>query len=865
MPPNQQAAKISQAAQQAMGLPQGFHLYSPFPFGGMNVQASPLAMDDKEFLYNENFLRLGDGYLRTAWDVGTPLHTAPAGLSIVYFFFFTIGPTYYVAIFLSDGSAVQVNVATNAVTQLGIPGTFYRASDGQLPGTSQWGTLFLLIGNHNTTNDYWAWDGQLLYGAGTAAPNQIDNPKLLAAGANYSSAPTVTPFGGNGLGLTVAPTIQGGSVVELRITNPGYNYEPGDVVQLAFSGGGSDTSAILLAQLAAGGVEAVNTTAGGTGYTVATINFVGGGGVGAAASATIVGGVITDIVMTSQGSGYTSAPTVVIAGDGSGASAQALLSPGGVASATVKNGGTGFTVVPNLAFSGGGGAGAVATAILTATGIAELNVTASGTLYSAVPTVVITPGGGETVVAATATAIIANGAVVGVTVNASGSGYTSNPQITFTGGGTGATGAAASAVLQPTSIASVVVANSGQQYTNAPAILVAAGANNAAYATVALMPYGVSGTSIETFNQRVFIANPAAAPYTILPTGGNFSYSAPESLTDFATSDGGGLFSNSDRFLQTTYQNIRQSNGYLYFFGDGSVSIVSNIQTAGVPSTTTFNYQNVDPQSGLSWRDTIQDFGRSVIAGNVTGIYGLYGGNFAKVSKPLDQIFVSASFPPTPGAVLPSSACATLFDVKHYLMLMTIVDPDSGAARPVMATWNEKEWNITSQSVALTFIGTQKVSSKLYAWGTDGASLYPLFSKPSALLTKRLDTKLYGADRAHLFKDLMSFYMTAQDRSVGNVGVSATVQFAVSGPAVPDLVAPLTVAGQPVVSMPSGVYNNYLIEQPNFQAPAPSWPTFGSGTGGLPFQLISARITTTSPDFALANIMLGSVPIAAQF
>ena len=54
----------------------------------------------------------------------------------------------------------------------------------------------------------------------------------------------------------------------------------------------------------------------------------------------------------------------------------------------------------------------------------------------------------------------------------------------------------------------------------------------------------------------------------------------PGSLVDFSTTNGGVLFTNSDGFLQTKYTAIRQSAGYLYFFGDGSVSVASNVSAS---------------------------------------------------------------------------------------------------------------------------------------------------------------------------------------------------------------------------------------------------------------------------------------------
>ena len=115
--------------------------------------------------------------------------------------------------------------------------------------------------------------------------------------------------------------------------------------------------------------------------------------------------------------------------------------------------------------------------------------------------------------------------------------------------------------------------------------------------------------------------------------------------------------------MQTRYTNVHQSSGYLYFFGDGSVSVVSNVSTSAASGSsvvsTVYNYQNVDPQSGAEWRDTIQDFGRSAILASTTGVYGLYGGTTSKISQKLDQLFTPATagglfVPPSAGGITPT-------------------------------------------------------------------------------------------------------------------------------------------------------------------------------------------------------------------
>lgn len=916
-------------AQEKLGLPEGLKTYGPFPFDGMNLSASPLAIEDNEFIWRENFIKLDKGYLRTAWDVGAPIYSNVFGRKVVWYAFYSIALSQYCVIFLDDGSALQLSMATLTTTQIGGPGTFYQAGTGLLPYVRQWGTQYILISNRNTTNDYWVWDGALLYTAGSAAPNGIT---LTSVGFNYSSIPTYTVFGGHGTGMSLTPFVSNGGIVNVAINNPGHGYQIGDFVQVAFQGGGSDRTPILETNLDAGGVGAVVISAAGSGYTTATVAFTGGGGVGAAgtvqistgvtsvpitaggsgytfatgtfsggggsgATATITlsggsvtavnitasgsgytsaptftfngvsgtgatfgtvviaGGIISGVDITSPGSGYTSAPSVAFSGDGTGATGSALLAPAGLQSVTVVDGGTGFTTVPLITFQGGGGSGATGQVVLTPTSIASINLTAGGSGYTQAPIVSFIGGGGS---GATAIAVLNGDTVARIKVTNGGTGYTSPVQVQLAGGfGAGAGG---TAVFKPTSIASVIVSSAGQFYTTAPGVVVSPGANNAAYATVQLMPYGVSGSAIETFLSRVWLINPANAPFATIPPGGQFQFSAAGSVTDFATSDGGGAATNTDATLQTQYVNVRQSSGYLYFFGDGSISVISNVATSGAPTVTTYNYQNVDPQAGLSWRNSLQDFGRSTIMMNETGVYGLYGGAATKISQKLDGLFQAEGakviFPPANGAVTPSSAIAFIFNRKHYLNLLTVLDPDTNTYRTVMVTWNEKDWCVTSQTVNFTFIATQKVGSKYTAYGTDGTSIFPLFAQPSSSLVKRLDTKYYGTDKPHIIKQLLSVWMEASDLSTGQVGVSGTLTAVVSGLGVQNAAFPSI----PNITLSTWTANFVMA------SPYPYYGLWGTApNSNWPFTNVGLRLTTSSPDFQLGNWVLGYNEVSGFF
>jgi len=680
------SGRLSQRESDRLGLPIGFERNSPYPFGGLNQEDDRIALQDNEWFWTENYIRQGAGLMRTLWDKGTALYSAPPNLTIVSFFWFNIGTTLSCAVFLSDGSGVQVGTDGSTVV-MGDAGTFHQ-SGASLPACTQFGTQYLLISNNFSANDYWVWDGRILCEAGTISP-AVD---IISGGSGYSSAPTVTAYGGSGSGITATSTVTNGVVTSVTITNPGRNYGPTDVVGFAFSGGGSDNGAILSVTLGSGSINAVIVTDPGSGYTSSpSVSFSGGGGSGATAFSDISGGAVISVTVTCGGSGFTSSPSVSFSGgSGSGAAAVVQFSAGKVGSVSVVSGGSGFTGSPVVTFQGGGGSGAKAVAN------------------------------------------VSGGAVVSVTVTNHGSGY-----------------------------------------ITAPTAFVTPGSNQAASAQARMMPFGVSGEALDTFQNCVWLVNPYSV--TSGQNLGTILKSAPSSFTDFSTANGGLIYTSNDPFLRQKYTGIKQSNGYLYVFGDSSVDVISNVQTGGSPTVTTFNYQNVDPQSGLAWRDTAQYFGLSVLFANLVAANGLYGGAVKKISKKVTKLFDDAIFPPSSGGVTPSGAIANIHTIKCYLLLMTVLDPFSGLPRTVMLGWDEENWFVATQTLNLTYISPQVLNSKYTAYGTDGRSLYPLFNVASKSLPKIVSTKLYGAQTSPVIKLQDLVYISTKDKSSDQSGVSFNV------------------------------------------------------------------------------------------
>jgi hypothetical protein len=314
-----------------------------------------------------------------------------------------------------------------------------------------------------------------------------------------------------------------------------------------------------------------------------------------------------------------------------------------------------------------------------------------------------------------------------ITISNGGSGYTSAPTVSFSGGS--GSGAAATAVVANGIVIKIIVTNPGTGYVTAPTIAFSGGGGSSAAATSVLMPTGISGSGIEIYSGRVWIAN-----------GATINFSVAGSVTDFSTGDGGGSFSSSDSFLRVQFSSLVQTNGFLYLIADSSINYISGVQTTGTPPTTTFTNQNADPEVGTVWPGTVDVFGRNIIFANAFGAHVSYGAAVTKISDQLDGVYNSAT---NFGGKIASSAKAIVFGKKIWILLLDVIDLFTGQEVNKLFIWDSKRWFSSQQSVSLRFIQHQEINSVITAYGTDGANVYPLFAEPSVNFTKTVQSKLW--------------------------------------------------------------------------------------------------------------------------
>lgn len=157
---------------QNLQFPPDYKLVQLQDMAGLNTKAQRPAIDDQQSSWLMNYIPIGKGNLRSMWDKGANLYTATGGKVIIQTFFYNISSTTYVAVFLDDGSAVQVQLSNGATTTIGAAGHFWSA--GQVtPHCTQWASSGILIVSQKGADSYWAWDGTL-YNPGDASPSWLN-------------------------------------------------------------------------------------------------------------------------------------------------------------------------------------------------------------------------------------------------------------------------------------------------------------------------------------------------------------------------------------------------------------------------------------------------------------------------------------------------------------------------------------------------------------------------------------------------------------------------------------------------------------------------------------------------------------------
>lgn len=358
------------------------------------------------------------------------------------------------------------------------------------------------------------------------------------------------------------------------------------------------------------------------------------------------------------------------------------------------------------------------------------------------------------------------------------------------------------------------------------------------------MPTGIGGSAVETFAGRVWVAR-----------GATIFFTAPGSAIDFSTGNGGGDFSSTDSFLRVRYVSLKQTNGFLYLIADSSVNYISGVQTSGSPPITTFTNQNVDPETGTPYSNTVVPYGRNIVFANSFGVHLLYGAAATKISDDLDGVYTTI---PGFGGFEPTAGKAIIYGKKTWVLLLPIIDPITQDPVKKLFLWNGKKWFPASQSMDIIELSFQEIDSFIIAWATDGVQIRPLFQTPSDRYQKLLRTKFWAqpVDYRNL-KTANRIWGLAQYYLPDSPFLDITVDNEYGSSPEPDTFGPDNIQWADVNGNDVDwvdVYNDIVLWLNNSQGPIVFRPT-AVGQKGV---ILGMTVRTNAADVAVVSLALGA-------
>lgn len=217
------------------------------------------------------------------------------------------------------------------------------------------------------------------------------------------------------------------------------------------------------------------------------------------------------------------------------------------------------------------------------------------------------------------------------------------------------------------------------------------------------------GTSIATFAGRVWIANNRTITFT-----------APNSINNFDPGAAAGAFIMTDVAFIGNIKKLLSALDVLWIFGETSINQLSNVQV--VSGATTFSNVNISASVGSIFPKSVLPYLRQIIFASAYGIYSQIGVTPDRISKDIDNTFEKIDqAQPIMGAL------CVLHDILCYVLFCHYIDDDLGITRPVMLTYFDQKWFVTSQGNNVVAIASVETGGKWRIFGTDGVKFFELF------------------------------------------------------------------------------------------------------------------------------------------
>ena len=235
------------------------------------------------------------------------------------------------------------------------------------------------------------------------------------------------------------------------------------------------------------------------------------------------------------------------------------------------------------------------------------------------------------------------------------------------------------------------------------------------------------GTSIAAYAGRVWISIHRVTSFT-----------APNSTTDFSVATAGGSFVMTDSAFIGDIVKLWASLDVLWIFGEASINQLSNVQV-GTGNITTFSNVNISTSIGTIFPKSVLTYLRQIFFATSFGVYSQIGVTPKRLSSDIDGTIQLIDFN---SAVI--AALGIHNEILVFLLFCFYNDPRLGIKRPIMLTWFDDKWYISTQGNDLTLIAYVESHGRYRVFGTDGNKIYELFVIPG--IQHRLESPLLDND-----------------------------------------------------------------------------------------------------------------------
>lgn len=376
------------------------------------------------------------------------------------------------------------------------------------------------------------------------------------------------------------------------------------------------------------------------------------------------------------------------------------------------NVGSSYANVPAVVVSApdqAGGLQAAAEAVLVGNTVGEVVWTQPGTGYTKPPTIAISGGGGSNAQAIASLVSFRTGQIYYQLLN--GGANFSSGNVTVTGGG-GDNNAVGTFICANGSIIDIIATNLGNNYTNTANLIVTinGGGSNA---QVSAFIESNAVTDVATYAGRLFVSQ-----------GRQILFSGATNFNDFVGLSAGSFFT-TDSTLHGNILGMLVANNFLYFYGDDSVNVLSDV-SVNSSGTTNLTNTNISASIGTRFANTPFAYYRYIMLMNAYGVYGLIGSTMVKLSDALDGIypFIDFTKPASAGQVIINNILCACFN-------FTLTGYAGLTNGQYQAVFFDKKWFLTIQG-AVNFVTYTPVGNTLGLYGASGKNLMRLFNDTSS-------------------------------------------------------------------------------------------------------------------------------------